>query len=146
MSALSVVNDINSRYRNGEHGITVCGLLSATASEGVLGRRSAPAWLCESTLQATSEGMQETAFQEMKDTMSINNETVEVEALEEGGSSNESLTGVEKGRTGKQRMCVHVCVCVCTCVFVCVLTSCVCMCVILYEPYYIRSYNFTHMC
>ena len=96
-------------YRNGEHGITVCGLLSATASEGVLGRRSAPAWLCESALQDTSEGVQESAFQEIKETMSINDETVEVEALEEGGSSNESLTGVGEGRTGKQRMCVCVC-------------------------------------
>ena len=34
--------------------------------------------------------------------MSINDETVEVKAAEEGGSSDGSLTSTEKGNTGTQ--------------------------------------------
>lgn len=78
-------------------------LLSTAASEGALGRRSAPAWQCEQAFHATPEGVRESSFQERRDTaVSINDETVEVEAAEEGGSSDGSLTSTEKGNTGTQ--------------------------------------------
>lgn len=77
-----------------------CCLLSA--SEGVLGRRSAPAWLCDPASEASPEGVRESAFQNRTETGSINDETVEGE--EGGGSSDESLTNTDKGNTGTQSL------------------------------------------